>query len=69
MAIIQCCKELNSRLEPIRQMMPAGYTWEELIAKATSEKLDLCSRYWITPKTETPLAYNVYAGGNSFWSS
>jgi xanthine dehydrogenase/oxidase len=63
-AIIECCKQLNSRLDPIRKTMPDKYTWEDLISKASSS-IDLRAYYYITPKTPKPEAYFVYAAAVS----
>ena len=57
---IECCKIINTNLDPIRKRMPSKYTWQDLIAKALQSGVDLTARYWIYPQTETPFAYNVY---------
>ena len=43
--------------------MPAGYTWQDLIAKALMSGVDLAAHFEAEPKTQTPLAYNVYGAG------
>lgn len=59
-ACIECCKIILNRLEPVRKLLPAGYTWVELIQKAFSMGVDLAARYWICPQTEYPFEYCVY---------
>jgi xanthine dehydrogenase/oxidase len=60
MATIECCKMLNDRLDPIRKLMPASYTWPELISKAFIMGVDLSAHSMVKPQIKTPLSYNVY---------
>ena len=48
-AIIECCKILNSNLEPVRKIMPPKYTWLDLITKAFNMGVDLTAHYWLYP--------------------
>ena len=58
-AVIECCKLINQKLDPIRQIMPAGYTWQDLVAKAKSMGVDLCTHYWVY-HPNGPNNYRVY---------
>jgi xanthine dehydrogenase/oxidase len=51
---------INAKLDPVRKQMPAKYTWQDLVAKAFSLGIDLCTHYWIFPETQNPFAYCVY---------
>lgn len=64
-AVLRCCEIMNERLAPIRDLMPAGYTWTQLIQKATSMGIDLSARYWINDDQETPFSYEIYAAACS----
>lgn len=65
MAVIECCKLLNAKLDPIREKMPANYTWADLINQASLDGIDLSARYWTNPKTKTPFAYECYGAAVS----
>ncbi len=44
-AAVKACAELNGRLAPIRAGLPAGATWQEVIAEANAQSIDLCAKY------------------------
>nr|XP_050853429.1 uncharacterized protein LOC127065310 isoform X1 [Vespula vulgaris] len=56
-ATMMACKELLSRLEPIRKELNKP-TWQELVMAAYVKDVDLCARYMFTSKDVTP--YNIY---------
>jgi xanthine dehydrogenase/oxidase len=58
-AVIECCKLINQKLDPIRQIMPSGYSWQDLIAKAKSIGVDLCTHYWVY-HPDGPNNYRIY---------
>jgi xanthine dehydrogenase molybdopterin-binding subunit B len=65
MAAIECCKIINERLDPVKKLMPASYTWPELIAKAFTMGIDLSAHSMVKPQYKTPLIYNVYGASVS----
>jgi hypothetical protein len=44
-AALKACAELNERLAPVRAGLPGGATWQEVIAEANSQNVDLCAKY------------------------
>lgn len=59
-AVIQACKILKKRLEPIESSM-SNPTWQELIKKAGEELIDLTAIYMMTDKAEDLSPYNAFA--------
>ncbi|KAL0828958.1 hypothetical protein ABMA28_003849 [Loxostege sticticalis] len=59
-AVIQACKILKKRLEPIESFM-SNPTWQELIKKAGDELIDLTAIYMMTDKAEDLSPYNAFA--------
>jgi hypothetical protein len=45
--------------------MPPNYKWKDLITKAFSMGVDLTTRYWIFPTSDTPFAYCIYGAACS----
>lgn len=45
--------------------MPDKYTWPDLIVKAFSLGIDLTARYWSSPTSDTPYAYECYGAAVS----
>jgi len=43
--VIECCKTLNDRIEPVRQKLK-DKSWTTVINKCFAEKIDLCVRSW-----------------------
>ena len=43
-AVVECCRILNARIEPIKKKMKSP-TWKELIQKCYEEGVDLAARY------------------------
>jgi xanthine dehydrogenase/oxidase len=63
---IECCKILNQNLEPIRQTMPEGYTWLQLVQKAFASGVDLTARkYNYVTDQKYSIAYNIYGAACS----
>ncbi|XP_054277393.1 xanthine dehydrogenase-like isoform X2 [Macrosteles quadrilineatus] len=58
-AVMECCKKLLERLEPVRSLLPAGYTWQDLIQKAYSEQVKLNASYLFTSKDNVK-DYDIY---------
>merc|ERR1712131_531396 len=44
-AAIHCCDILNERLQPIKDELGPGATWQEIISAANDKYIDLCERY------------------------
>ena len=44
-AAIHCCDILNERLQPIKDELGPGATWQEIISAANDKYIDLCARY------------------------
>lgn len=59
-SIIQACKTLKERLEPIKVKLEKP-TWEELIAKAGEEQVDLTAFYMMTDKEKDLDNYSAFA--------
>ncbi|XP_028039591.1 xanthine dehydrogenase/oxidase-like [Bombyx mandarina] len=53
------CKDLLQRLEPIRSKMPDA-TWQELIAKAFEENVDLQAHGFVNRNDVVAQKYNIY---------
>jgi xanthine dehydrogenase/oxidase len=64
-AVMQCCAIINKRLEPVREQMPAGYTWQQLILRAAVQGVDLSARFNENRQQTTPFVYEVYAAACS----
>ena len=46
-AIMKCCELINQKLDPVRETMQPGFSWQELIAKAYTLGVDLSTHYWL----------------------
>ncbi|XP_013406957.1 xanthine dehydrogenase isoform X2 [Lingula anatina] len=58
-AVIECCKMLKTRMDPVRQKM-VDPKWEDLVNKCFQENVDLCARYFVVPNSTYMWQYNVY---------
>jgi len=59
-AAIKCCEILKERLQPIRDELGAGATWQEIIAEANGKDIDLCARYMFEAKKDNYPGYSVW---------
>ncbi|XP_053383995.1 uncharacterized protein LOC123535767 isoform X2 [Mercenaria mercenaria] len=58
-SIMNACKELNDRLQPVRVKMGKP-TWLELINECYAEGIDLAAHSWFKPHTDLHYKYNSY---------
>nr|CAB3267786.1 xanthine dehydrogenase/oxidase-like [Phallusia mammillata] len=57
--VLECCKILKSRIEPVRAKMDETARWRDVIERCYREDVDLQASYlWIPPANET--LYNSY---------
>ncbi|KAK7099380.1 uncharacterized protein [Littorina saxatilis] len=61
MGVIECCKALKARIDPIRQKMPGTPTWQQVVTQCYQKGVDLTSHYYTFPVHKEPFRYNVYA--------
>merc|ERR1712198_131226 len=59
-AAIHCCDILNERLQPIKDELGPGATWQEIISAANDKYIDLCARYMFEANKNNYLGYNVW---------
>merc|ERR1711973_685076 len=59
-AAIHCCDILNERLQPIKDELEPGATWQEIISAANDKYIDLCARYMFEANKNNYLGYNVW---------
>lgn len=57
----RACETILKRMEPVRAVMRAGYTWSELVAVCHERQIDLRSTYQFTPADLRP--YDIYGIG------
>ncbi|KAJ8686880.1 hypothetical protein QAD02_022674 [Eretmocerus hayati] len=55
----QACKELLSRLEPIKEELGGSPSWQELVLTAHAKDIDLCASFMFTTQQELK-SYPVY---------
>merc|ERR1712198_409625 len=59
-AAIKCCEILKERLQPIKDELGAGATWQEVIEAANGKDIDLCARYMFEGKKDNYPGYSVW---------
>ncbi|XP_071104762.1 uncharacterized protein [Haliotis cracherodii] len=58
LGVIQCCQQLKTRMAPVKAKM-VNPTWQQLVAKCYSERMDLSARSYTDP-TGDSTKYNIY---------
>ncbi|KAK9512029.1 hypothetical protein O3M35_000556 [Rhynocoris fuscipes] len=58
-AVMKCCEELNTRLEPVRKELGSKATWKEIINKAVANSINLNSTYMFTNRDDVK-SYPIY---------
>ncbi|GAV07056.1 hypothetical protein RvY_16943 [Ramazzottius varieornatus] len=58
LAAIECCKQLNDRLRPVKEAHPKG-NWESTVEQAYKDGLDLSARAWYNPRSKREV-YSTY---------
>ncbi|KAK2708805.1 hypothetical protein QYM36_014429, partial [Artemia franciscana] len=61
-AIAEACKELMSRLNPIKQKLGKGANWIQLVSQAYNDNVDLCARKYFNGNVDVKHHFYVIAG-------
>ncbi|XP_043920190.1 xanthine dehydrogenase-like [Protopterus annectens] len=62
LGVQKSCEILNERIKPIKDKLPPGTPWNEIIMKCFSAGVNLTAQYWVWPEPQPDYApqYNSY---------
>jgi len=63
LAAIEACTLMNQKLAPVRQQLPAGSSWVDVVSAAIGDGIDLQTKGWVNPGPSPtgPWQYNSFA--------
>lgn len=64
-AVLECCKKINSQLDPIRKTLGDSYKWHDLVIKALFSGVDLSVRHTHFAPGPIRFGYDVYGAAVS----
>ncbi|XP_041042508.1 xanthine dehydrogenase-like isoform X2 [Carcharodon carcharias] len=62
LGVKNCCEILRKRMKPVKDKLPPGTSWKDLVAACFKDKVNLTAQYWVWPDPQPRDApqYNSY---------
>ncbi|XP_043564200.1 xanthine dehydrogenase-like isoform X1 [Chiloscyllium plagiosum] len=62
LGVKNCCEILKKRMDPVKDTLPPGTPWKDLVAACFKAKVNLTAQYWVWPDAQPKRApqYNSY---------